>query len=73
MVFLNCDVCNFNEFEADEEFVGIFAPGTSFATTSGEMCAMFGCPKCNTVKFVVDREYIQRRKDEYKEKMKGER
>ena len=68
--FLTCECCGYYEFDGEKEFVGIFAPGTTFATTEGETCAMYGCPSCHTVKFITNKHYIQKRKDEYKKKMK---
>lgn len=68
---LKCTACGYDENNWDScEFVGVFVPGKSFVTTYGEMCGLFGCPRCNTVQFVTDVEYINKRKEEYKQFIK---
>ena len=67
-MYIKCNVCG---YDVEEEFIGIFANGTGFSTTNGETCCLFGCPVCNTVKFITDAEYIQKRKEAYKLKMKS--
>lgn len=64
---MRCSTCG---FDVADEFVGIFANGTSFSTTDNVICGLFGCPKCNTIKFVTDTEYINKRKEMYKKQMK---
>jgi hypothetical protein len=69
---LVCDCCGYDEAYGEKRFVGIFAPGAPLSTTDGEACLICGCPSCHTVKFITNKAYIQKRKDEYKEsKMKG--
>ena len=63
---LICPCCGYNEEHEEKGFIGIFAPGTTLSTTDRETCAMYGCPKCHTVQFVTDSEYIQQKKDEYR-------
>lgn len=61
---MKCNQCG------NVKLVGIFANGTDFSTTDGEMCGLFGCPKCQTVQFTTDIDYIQKRKEEYKTMMR---
>ena len=65
-----CKACGYDDNNEDK-FVGIFANGVGFYMTDGKMCGLFGRPKCNTVKFVNDVDYINKRKDMYKKQMKG--
>ena len=70
-----CYTCGYSEdakdYNIDEEFIGIFANGTGFSTTDRRMCGLFGCPKCHSVQFTTDENYIKRRKERYKNKMKN--
>lgn len=61
-----CPNCSYNK-EGDASFVGIFALGIKFLTTDKKDCCLFGCPKCGTVQFTTDNNYIQKRKMEYKQ------
>ena len=63
--------CNYCGYEDEDEFVGIFANGISFTTSNGVMCGLFGCPKCHSIQYVTDVEYINKRKEMYKQKMKS--
>lgn len=64
--------CNYCGYEDNDDFVGIFANGISFTTTNGVMCGLFGCPRCRSVQYVTDVEYINKRKEMYKNKMKSQ-
>lgn len=61
-----CPNCSYNE-EGGTPFVGIFALGIKFLTTDKKDCCLFGCPKCGTVQFTTDDNYIQKKKMEYKQ------
>lgn len=66
-----CRQCGFNEDkDCLREFIGIFAKGVSFSTTNDEDCGIFGCPKCGVIQFTTDVEYIRKRKERYKNKVK---
>lgn len=60
---MKCNICGFDE-SVGENFTGIFANGVNLSTTTGEECALFACPKCNTIKFTTDVNYIRMRKRE---------
>lgn len=64
---MKCPTCGFDK---ENEFLGIFANGTSFSTTNRDTCGLYGCPKCNTVVFTTDIEYINKRKEMYKNNVK---
>lgn len=66
---MKCNSCGYNDFSKDK-FVGIFATGTTFLTSNGDVCGLFGCPKCHSVQYVADIDYINRRKDMYKNRNK---
>lgn len=66
---LECKQCGY--IEVGEEFIGIFPPGTSLNDTNGNMCGIYACPKCYTVIYTDDFEYINKRKQSYKNKMKS--
>jgi hypothetical protein len=73
---LTCDKCEYDEDKDKDiygEFKGIFANGTGFSTTDGEMCGLYVCPVCNTINFTTDHEYIRKRKEEFKKKMREKR
>ena len=61
---MKCNQCG------NDKLIGIFVNGTGFYTTDGELCGVFGCPKCQTVQFTTDEDYIRKRKEEYKSRMK---
>ena len=62
---MDCKACNFKELE-EKKFIGIFTRGNSFMTTEGDECGLFACPECGTVKMVTDKNYIKKRKEQYK-------
>lgn len=64
---LKCNVCGYDN---DDGFIGIFTHQNDFFTTDNDLCGLFGCPSCNTVMFVKDADYINKKKTEYKLKMK---
>lgn len=67
-----CSNCGYDENKQNAiPFVGIFNPGTVFITTENEQCNIYGCPECHTVIFTTNRDYINKRKIEYKEKTKN--
>lgn len=67
---MQCKNCGYDD-NFEEKFLGIFANGTGFSTTDGDMCGLFGCPKCHAVQFVTDIDYIKKRKEMYKKQMKN--
>lgn len=68
MKHLICPNCGNKETEGNL-FPGIFASGTAFGTTDHEMTGLYGCPKCKTVQYCTDSDYIQYRKLIYKRKI----
>ena len=71
MEHLTC-ICGYVESEK-MPFTGFFSFGNSFSTSDSIGCCLFGCPKCGTVKYVTDKNYIRKRKDEYKRGQKSRR
>lgn len=71
--YLECGCCGYRENENEERFIGIFADGISFSGTDRQMCALYGCPECGTVRFVTNADYIRMRKEEYKKQAKAEK
>lgn len=69
---MKCNVCGFEENQ-QEKFVGIFVLGESFYTTKEGVCCLYGCPKCGTVKFTTNNDYINQRKQEWKNKGKSKK
>ena len=69
MKYLVCPNCG-NEETAENLFPGIFTLGTAFETTDREIVGLYGCPKCSTVQFCSDLDYIQYRKMKYKKERK---
>lgn len=67
---LECKVCGFKE-TVEEKMIGIFARGSILSATHGKNVGLYGCPKCHTVVFTDDNEYIAQRKKEYKQQMTG--
>ena len=59
-----------NKETEENLFPGIFTLGTAFETTDREIVGLYGCPKCSTVQFCSDLDYIQYRKMKYKEARK---
>ena len=64
---MKCKACGYVETD-EKKFVGIFTYGHKFGTINDELCCLYGCPECGTVQFTTDAEYIQLRKEEYKNK-----
>jgi len=62
MKHLVCPNCG-NTETAENLFPGIFG------TTDHEMAGLYGCPKCKTVQYCTDSDYIQYRKLIYKRKI----
>lgn len=69
--YLECGCCGYREDEGEATFVGIFADGISFSSTDRQMCALYGCPECGTVRFVTNADYIRMRKEEYRKQAKA--
>lgn len=67
-----CSHCGYNEEKEPEsgKFVGIFSAQNTLVTTNGDLCGIYGCPRCKTVQFTTDVEYINKRKNEYKNRNK---
>lgn len=66
-----CASCGYDEKTGKtdkDKFVGMFVNGATISTSNGEVCGLFGCPKCHTVYFTTESAYIGRRKIEYKQK-----
>lgn len=68
---MKCNCCGYDEDKGKLKFVGIFSPQKTFLTTNDELCGLYGCPNCNSVQFTTDSTYIDKRKNEYKEKIKN--
>ncbi len=68
-----CPVCLFNEEKEEEKFIGIFPAGSMLKDTKGNKCGIYACPKCKTVQYTNDSEYINKRKSEYINLMKAEK
>ena len=66
---MQCPSCNYKE-NSLEDFIGIFITGKDFKTSLGTYCGLFCCPKCNTVIANFDLDYLQKKKDQYKNKIK---
>ena len=66
-----CKQCGYDD-NFEDKFVGIFANGIGYGTTDGRLCALFGCPECHTVQYTTDVDYINKRKEMYKKKMKSQ-
>lgn len=64
---MKCSVCGYDENKGEEKFIGIFIAGKSFSTTNNNECCLYGCPKCNTIKYTCDSDYINNRKKQYKQ------
>ena len=69
-MFISLPNCG-NAETAENFFPDIFTLGTAFETTDRETVGLYGCPKCNTVQFCSDPDYIQYRKLIYKRKPTG--
>lgn len=64
-----CRACGFEETE-EEQFIGIFPAGQTMRNTNGNLCGLYACPKCNTVRHIEDRLYLEEKKKIYKEQIK---
>lgn len=81
LVTLTCPTCNFEEKYSKnqtidesiidkEQFIGIFTPGHIFTNINEELCSLYACPKCNTVVYTDNFDFISIKKQMYKFKKK---
>lgn len=65
-----CSNCNYQE-TTELPFIGLFTPGTALKDSLGNQCSLFSCPKCHVVMYNDDIDYLNKKKLEYKERMKS--